>query len=91
MVDVHSGDVGAEAENEVNATPSIHKMKRNNKKTIFQYTESPKVAKAKENAAFALGSPRGPLAPRTSNTHFNFDGWISPRTPRSLEINGTVS
>ena len=86
MLDVEdSVDAGVDVENEANATPSNHK-KRKNRKASFQFNESPRDAKAKGNAAFALGSPRAPLTPRRSHTQLNFNGWITPRTPRALAI-----
>ncbi len=84
VVDVVDSDhVGTDVENEVNATPFNHKKKQKNRKIKFHFDESPKAAKAKANAVVALLSPRAPLTPRISNTHFNFDGWITPRTPRA--------
>jgi hypothetical protein len=80
-------------ENE-NFVASLNRGKKEEmkKKTIsffcHQHQESPRVAKAKENAAFALGSPRAPLTPRTPRTPQTtlqtFNNWVLPKTPRAL-------
>eukprot|EP00984_Skeletonema_dohrnii_P022684 scaffold11779_cov134-Skeletonema_dohrnii-CCMP3373.AAC.2 len=88
LLDVEdSVDAEADVENEANATPSNHKKKKGkNRKASFQFNESPRDARAKGNAVLALGSPRAPLTPRRSHTQLNFNGWITPRTPRALAI-----
>eukprot|EP00986_Skeletonema_menzelii_P007741 scaffold3066_cov131-Skeletonema_menzelii.AAC.6 len=48
-----SGDGGLDIENELNATLTPSNHKRKNRKISFQFIESPKVSKAKGNAAFA--------------------------------------